>query len=115
MNDHKHISMNTPEPKTDVPRAIRRSFINWLVPTLCLALIMACFLVVQNWADGRYTTRATMDSEESAIRKSLADEQSRRENLEQTVGKMDRKLDLIIYIMQRDGKIDQQGLKQIPP
>lgn len=102
------------DPKTDLPKAVRRSFIAWVVPTLCLALIMACFLVVQNWADGRYTTRASSDASAEAIRKAINDEATKREALEKTVERMDRKLDLIIYSMQRDNKIDPKALNTFP-
>lgn len=113
MNEHKQDSV---QPKTDtIPKQVKKSFIAWLVPTLSLGVLMCVFLVVQNWADGRYTTRAAMDSEASMIRKSLSDEQTRRENLEQTVSKMDRKLDLIIYIMQHDGKMDPNTAKSMLP
>lgn len=109
-------------PKTSLPKAVRRSFISWVVPALCISIVMACFLVVQNWADGRYTTRKTMEDETSSLRKALYEEAQRRESesqkreiLEKSVLTVDRKLDLIIYIMQRDGKIDPGVLKPTGP
>lgn len=138
MNNPAYHRQEEDRPKTDtVPKQVKKSFIAWLVPTLSLGVLMCVFLVVQNWADGRYTTRKNMEDQAAAINKALADEQmarvralseeqsrtektfadekAKREALQETVGKMDRKLDLIIYIIQRDGKMDPNTAKSMLP
>lgn len=109
------LTMNHKEPEHPetgtIPKAVKKSFINWLVPTLCLAVIMAMFIVARSWADDRYTLKTNADAQESFVIKQLAEEREKRETTDANLESVNRKLDLIIYILQNNGQISPNTMK----
>lgn len=94
-------------PKTDtVVKVARKSFINWVVPALCIAVSLAIFTVVKSWADDRYTKKPDSEAVQLVVTKQLDEERQKREDLTDRMEKMNRKLDLILYILQNTGKVD---------
>src|SRR5438045_2156864 len=100
-----------PESDLNIPTSAKKSLINWIVPAICAALVFAVFTVVKAWADDRYILRTTADSRLAAVTQSVMDEQKKRESLSSDMQEMSRKLDLIIYILQHDGKLSTQDMK----
>lgn len=94
-------------PKTEtVAKAAKKSFINWIVPALCVAVSLAVFTVVKSWADDRYTKKSDSEAVQLVVTKQLDEERQKREDLTDKMEKMNRKLDLILYILQNTGKVD---------
>lgn len=94
-----------PQPKTEtIPKTVKKSFIGWVVPALCFALVFATFTVAKSWADDRYTQKKDSDAARIIIDTQMAEERQKREAIEQQEEKMNRKLDLILYILQNSGK-----------
>lgn len=104
------------EPKTEtIPKTVKKSFINWIVPLLCSALLFGTFTVAKSWADDRYTKRTDYDSSNSNLSKQIDDARQKREALEAQMEQVNRKLDLIVYILQHDPKIDSKSLPSSLP
>jgi flagellar biosynthesis/type III secretory pathway M-ring protein FliF/YscJ len=102
-----------PPPKTDtIVKTAKKSFINWVVPALCLAVSLAVFTVVKSWADDRYTQKKDADAVQLVVTRQIDEERQKRESLEREQSEMNRKLDLIVYILQNSGKVDP---KTLPP
>lgn len=99
------------EPKTEtIPKAVRKSFINWLVPALCASLLFAAFTVAKSWADDRYTQKTDSDKRQKVIEDQMEEGRVAREKLQVQIQEVNRKLDLIVYILQHDNRIDLKSL-----
>lgn len=125
--DHRELrkeqSLNYKDPETPITlKTAKKSFINWLVPTLCVAVLMAIFTVAKSWADDRYPLKKNVDTAFAETVQHLADEQKERESaikeeqqkreaIEAREQEIIRKLDLILYIEQQQGKLDPQSMK----
>ncbi len=100
-----------PDTPINIPKAAKKSFIMWLVPALCMAVIMGLVTIARAWADDRYAQKTYAAAEFSTQAEALAKEQGKRETLEASVQDINRKLDLLIYISQHEGRITTQDMK----
>lgn len=69
------------------------------------------FIVARSWADDRYTLKTNADAQESFVIKQLAEEREKRETTDANLESVNRKLDLIIYILQNNGQISPNTMK----
>lgn len=107
-----------PDTPINVPKVAKKSFIAWLVPALCVAVIMGLVTIARSWADDRYTQKTDYAAGVVATTQAIQNEEKKREALETTQEEMNRKLDLIIYILNREGKVgpsDMRGKLTTPP
>jgi len=109
--NHSKTYGNDPDTPLNIPKTAKKSFVNWIVPVFCAAVLMGVFTVVKSWADDRYAIKSVVDSNFLASSQALTDEQKRREGLGLQIDDINRKLDLLIYISQHDGKLTPNEMK----
>lgn len=111
---HKEASMaynRDPETPLNVPKVAKKEAIRYLVPTLMGLIAFAVFVAARSWADDRYTKKTDSEASIASAQKSLGEEQSKREALEVVQQDINRKLDIIIYVLQHNGQIDARDMK----
>jgi len=108
---HRDIAESYKDPETPIPRAAKKEAVLWVVRGMCLIACLGLIAIARSWADERYTQKLDMVAREAATDQRLVDEKTRREALEAQQQDIIRKLDLLIYIAQRNGTISPNEMK----